>query len=69
MLTWDDLTPDQFAEVVDHGQLWYNEHEEHVNSMITGCLGAAYPPVGSDIFKPELWKSPHWFWFYMRYVR
>lgn len=43
---------------------WWSEHKAHVHRLIVGPddRGAAYPPSGSDVFHPELWRAPHWRW-------
>lgn len=41
---------------------WYQEHHSHVERMLSGYTGPAYPPSGSDCIRPELWKVAHWVW-------
>lgn len=43
---------------------WWDKHKAHVDRLIAGRdeVGAAYPPSGSDQFRPELWRAPHWRW-------
>jgi hypothetical protein len=40
---------------------WRAKHEPHVERLIVGGH-IAYPPSGSDIFRPELWKPAMWRW-------
>jgi hypothetical protein len=41
--------------------VWRAEHEQHVSGLIASD-GPAYPPCGSDLMRPELWRPPHWRW-------
>ncbi len=47
---------------------WYNEHKRHVNKIIKEEKHE-YKPIGSDFFKPELWKAAHWIWFFRNEVK
>jgi hypothetical protein len=40
---------------------WRSGHTSHVRQL-TKLDGAAYPPEGSDLHRPELWSSAHWRW-------
>ena len=42
---------------------WYKQHQMHVNRMLT-FESRDYPPSGSDVHHPELWKIGHWKWFF-----
>lgn len=40
---------------------WRQDHLCHVSKLLTHP-GMTYAPSGSDVFRPELWRSPHWRW-------
>ncbi len=43
---------------------WYAKHKTHVDGLVASQRPMlCYPPSGSDILHPELWKTPHWIWF------
>jgi hypothetical protein len=43
---------------------WWDQHRDHVDKLIASSdgYGEAYPPSGSDMFRPALWRAPHWRW-------
>jgi hypothetical protein len=52
---------------------WYADHKDHVKRIIQdGHAGLSiqneFPMSGSDIARPELWKSGAWRWFLRRYA-
>jgi hypothetical protein len=42
---------------------WYAAHKPHVDRLMQELDEKPYPASGSDISRPELWKSGHWKWF------
>ncbi len=54
-----DLTDEMQAAAL----LWYSKHKEHVDRLLKSKEAeTAYPPSGSDAYRPELWRPPHWRW-------
>jgi hypothetical protein len=47
---------------------WREKHRVHVDEITRGGH-IYYPPSGSDIFRPELWKPPMWRWLAQQDVR
>jgi hypothetical protein len=45
----------------DAARRWRSERPDHVRLIAAGD-GVAYPPSGSDLHRPELWRAPHWRW-------
>ena len=41
---------------------WRLDHQKHVESLIDNAE-KSYPPDGSDVTHPALWRGPHWRWF------
>ena len=62
MITWYELDDLEKARVSVRAEAWYKEHKSHVNQLIEESSGS-YSPSGSDLYRPELWKSAHWRWF------
>ena len=48
---------------VERARIWYRAHREHVDLLVAISDAGGYPPSGSDISQPELWKPAHWRWF------
>lgn len=42
---------------------WWSDHDAHVRRLLKSEGAIAYPPTGSDVYRPELWRPPHWRWF------
>jgi len=61
MKKWEDLNYQEKTEVTAHAISWYNRHKQHVQLVMTESNNAV-APSGSDIYRPELWKSIHWNW-------
>lgn len=62
--TWESLTQEDKNEVVCLAFEWQKSHEEHVTKLLkTNDFDYSYPPSGSDLLHPELWKAAHWRWF------
>ena len=57
-----DLTRAEKVKMIDLADDWKLKHEKHVWELRKGYK-EAYPPAGSDMFRPELWKGAHWNWF------
>ena len=59
-------TPGLFNEQTDVKPAWewYQNHFDHVDSMVAKYPKLMYPPNGSDSGRPELWKPAHWKWFF-----
>lgn len=58
-----DLTRQERDRLKNKALDWYNTHEKHVTELIRSGDND-YPPSGSDMLKPELWKPAHWRWFF-----
>lgn len=41
---------------------WENNHRSYVKNLIRSEKNDSYPPSGSDMYHPELWKPTHWKW-------
>jgi hypothetical protein len=64
----EDLTSEEVEKVETTGREWYLSHRDHVKGLVKSAEGGeGYPPSGSDLFHPELWKSKHWVWFFEWY--
>lgn len=54
-------------QALDRGEAWYREHRDHVRRLLKNAFDsrnpAAVKPTGSDLIRPELWKTIHWRWF------
>lgn len=59
---FSSLSEEERVTVVEQGRMWLRRHRDHVKHVLEEGE-AAYPPSGSDLFQPELWKSGHWRWF------
>lgn len=48
----------------DRARVWRDEHTDHVQHLLNSRDGdsLAYPPSGSNMLHPELWRAPHWRW-------
>lgn len=42
---------------------FYDQNVKHCRKLIAYAETDGYPPSGSDIFHPALWKGSHWKWF------
>ena len=62
MKKFSDLTEDQQVSVLHAAAEWQESQFEHVQELRQSTQHS-YPPSGSDIFHPELWKAAHWRWF------
>lgn len=55
-------------QVLDRGEAWYREHRTHVQKLLKNAFDSRNPvsikPTGSDLHRPELWKTIHWRWFF-----
>jgi hypothetical protein len=62
-----DTPPAVPADAILKAQAWRSQHAKHAARLIAGKEGekAAYPPSGSDVSRPELWRAPHWRWLEM----
>lgn len=49
----------------ERAEAFYAAHRAHVDRLMAGAesQGQAYAPSGSDVFRPDLWKAPHWRWY------
>jgi hypothetical protein len=66
------MSDDEFQQSdIDAGKVWHRKHSEHVRSLLSSRddLDYSYPPSGSDVLHPELWKGAHWRWFVAKYMR
>jgi len=67
VIEFKNLSDEEKKQVIDRATSWYREHLHHVIKLVKGQL-VAYSPSGSDLFRPELWKSAHWKWFTETYI-
>ncbi len=51
------------AKYVEKAITWRNRHMRHVDDLVANAP-ASFPPSGSDVLSPELWKGGHWKWLY-----
>jgi hypothetical protein len=65
--------PNLYLEGVEMGRLemraaaqWYRQHVYHVERVINSAntTQGTYPPTGSLVIQPSLWRAPHWRWFF-----
>lgn len=49
------------ASAIEAAKKWRSKHFTHVLSLVVRG-DATYPPSGSDVIRPELWKASHWKW-------
>jgi hypothetical protein len=59
MEMWTEMSVGDRAKARKIAMTWKSDHEEHVGRL-TASTGRAFPPSGSDCFRPELWKPEHW---------
>lgn len=59
-----DLSSSDRLRAILSATKWRNEHSDHVSRIVAGGSPyiRPYPPSGSDIFRPELWKPAMWRW-------
>ena len=54
--------PDDFPpQCIEAARMWWGDHKRHVGALIRNA-SSAYPPTGTDRYRPELWKDSHWAW-------
>lgn len=64
MVTFGELSDEERKIVISQGISFYTKHTEHVDGLVKyGEDRPEVAPSGSDLFRPELWKSIHWNWF------
>lgn len=61
MRLWLELTPEERIRVELKAARFYKAHPNHVDTL-RHASDLSYPPSGSDLFRPELWKPGHWVW-------
>lgn len=66
-MNYYDLDHLDQLEVKGRAVRWSLHHMEHVIRLIQdtsspNMYSYSYPPSGSDLFHPELWKASHWRW-------
>ena len=61
MQNFDELSQQDRLTAIMRASQWRKEHLEHVKRLMSDT--GTYPPSGSDIDRPELWKPAHWRWF------
>jgi len=54
----DSTIPDA---AIEKAISWRASHSDHVAKLVASAR-CAYPPTGSDVIRPELWKDAHWRW-------
>jgi hypothetical protein len=59
---YEDLSHEEKTKISINALDWYKKHTDHVKKVMKENE-KAYAPSGSDMFRPELWKSGHWNWF------
>ncbi len=65
MTRFEELTEEQQVSVLHAAAEWQESHYEEVQEMRQSS-SYSYPPSGSDMFHPELWKPQHWRWLNQR---
>lgn len=63
MVIYQTATDEEKREIFDTACHWFHDHSYHVAGLVKD-KGANVAPVGSDLFRPELWKDIHWRWFF-----
>lgn len=63
MQEYRDTNPEERTRIHAKAKNWFSCHEKHVKTLIKESSFAVCPS-GSDMYKPELWKSIHWNWFF-----
>lgn len=61
MVQFFELSVRDKARALGAAREWRDAHRAHVDALSADGI-LVYPPSGSDIFKPELWKPPMWRW-------
>jgi hypothetical protein len=62
MKQWSDLEFSEQQEIKQKANDWWDKYKSHVDSLIKSNP-LSFPPSGSDMFHPELFKAAHWRWF------
>ncbi len=64
MREYHELTWEEQVAVKEAGLLFLREHATYVAKLIVESGEQnSYSPAGSDLYRPELWRAPHWRWF------
>lgn len=58
-----DLSLKEWSDLQTNASNWNERHKDHVQ-RIREETSYSYPPSGSDMLRPELWKGAHWNWFF-----
>jgi hypothetical protein len=61
VLEFGQLDMPERSRALRVARAWREQHKSHVERL-TANGHIAYPPSGSDIFRPELWKPAMWRW-------
>jgi len=69
MLEFEDLEYKEQEKIIQEGLDWMHEHMKHVDSLTFDGEKTVYPPSGSDLYRPSLWKPAHWRWFYITWSK
>ena len=64
VIEFESLNENDKERVVNRGYKWRLKYKRRVAQLISAADGHCYPPSGSDLNHPELWKPAHWRWFY-----
>ena len=61
MKEFKDLADFEKRLIISNANIWNGKHPKHV-ADIRVKDEYCYPPSGSDMWHPELWKGGHWNW-------
>jgi len=59
---FEELTSREQAKVLITARQWRRAYSFHVDQLLKEEVDP-YPPSGTDMFRPELWKPAMWRWF------
>ncbi len=59
---FDSLSPEIRSLIFEKACDWFYLHENEITIAMNNEF-VDYPPSGTDIYMPEVWKGVHWKWF------
>lgn len=63
MRSFTEFSLEEQEKAGKNAAAWKLAHATHVETLVNSRDRTSYPPSGSDVFRPELWKAAHWRWF------